>query len=76
MFPSLFADDFPQLDNAKVGGIQISLSDMGLPSWEHHLEADLIIIKALLKQRQPLSLPAKAGEPLQRTAIQPQSGVQ
>lgn len=44
-------DDFPELDNAKIGGkIQISLSDMDLPSWEHALQADLFVIDALLAE--------------------------
>ncbi|MFZ4504557.1 MAG: helicase-related protein [Methylovulum sp.] len=44
-------DELPELDDAKVGGkIQISLSDMDVISWEHHLTADLLIIEALLKE--------------------------
>lgn len=42
-------DDFPEPDDAMIGGkIQISLSDMDLPSWEHELKADLFVIDALL----------------------------
>lgn len=42
-------DDFPDPDDAKIGGkIQISLSDMDLPSWEHALQADLFVIDTLL----------------------------
>ncbi|CAA9892569.1 Helicase [Candidatus Methylobacter favarea] len=42
-------DDFPEPDDVKIGGkIQISLSDMDLPSWEHELKADLFVIDALL----------------------------
>ncbi len=44
-------DDFPEPDDAKIGGkIQISLSDMDLPSWEHELKADLLVIDALLTE--------------------------
>ncbi len=44
-------DDFPEPDDIKVGGkVQISLSDMDLPSWEHELQADLIVLDALLKE--------------------------
>ena len=42
-------DDFPEPDDIKIGGkIQISLSDMDLPSWEHALQTDLFVIDALL----------------------------
>jgi hypothetical protein len=35
-------DEFPDPDEMKIGGkIQISLSDMDLPRWEHDLKADL-----------------------------------
>jgi SNF2 family DNA or RNA helicase len=44
-------DDFPDPDDAKIGGkIQISLSDMDLPSWEHALQADLFVIDTLLAE--------------------------
>ena len=44
-------DDFPEPDDFKIGGkIQISLSDMDLPSWEHALQADLFVIDALLAE--------------------------
>jgi len=44
-------DDFPEPDDATIGGkIQISLSDMDLPSWEHELKADLFVIDALLTE--------------------------
>jgi superfamily II DNA or RNA helicase len=44
-------DDFPDPDDAKIGGkVQISLSDMDLPSWEHDLKADLFVIDALLTE--------------------------
>lgn len=42
-------DDFQEPDEATIGGkIQINLSDMDLPSWKHELEADLVVIEALL----------------------------
>ena len=38
-------------DDSKIGGkVQISLSDMDLPSWEHDLRGDLAIIDALLAE--------------------------
>jgi superfamily II DNA or RNA helicase len=38
-------------DGLNIGGkIQISLSDMDLPSWQHDLEGDLIIIRGLLSE--------------------------
>lgn len=44
-------DDFPEIDDSKIGGkVQISLSDMDLPSWEHDLQADLIVLDALLTE--------------------------
>ncbi|MGZ4953750.1 MAG: helicase-related protein [Methylobacter sp.] len=44
-------DDFPDPDDAKIGGkIQISLSDMDLPSWEHALQVDLLVIDTLLAE--------------------------
>ncbi len=44
-------DDFPEPDDVKIGGkIQISLSDMDLPSWEYALQADLFVIDALLAE--------------------------
>ncbi len=42
-------DDFPEPDDASIGGkIQIKLSDMDLPSWEHELRTDLELIEELL----------------------------
>lgn len=42
-------DDITDLDNFTVGGkVQISLSDMDVPSWQHDLQADLSLIKELL----------------------------
>jgi len=44
-------DELPDIDDAKIGGkVQISLSDMDLPSWRHDLEADLLVIDALLSE--------------------------
>lgn len=44
-------DELPDIDDAKIGGkVQISLSDMDLPSWKHDLEADLLVIDALLTE--------------------------
>ena len=44
-------DELPDIDDAKIGGkVQISLSDMDLPSWKHDLEADLVVIDALLTE--------------------------
>lgn len=38
-------------DDSRIGGkVQISLSDMDLPSWEHDLRADLAIIDGLLAE--------------------------
>jgi len=42
-------DELPDADDDKIGSkVQISLSDMDLPSWEHELRADLVVIDALL----------------------------
>jgi superfamily II DNA or RNA helicase len=44
-------DDVPMPDDDQIGGkVQISLSDMDIPSWEHDLRADLAIIHALLAE--------------------------
>ena len=44
-------DELPDIDDAKIGGkVQISLSDMDLPSWKHDLNADLIVIDTLLSE--------------------------
>jgi superfamily II DNA or RNA helicase len=44
-------DELPEIDDVKIGGkVQISLSDMDLPSWKHDLEADLLVIDALLTE--------------------------
>ena len=44
-------EEFPEPDDEQIGGkIQISLSDMDLPRWQHELEGDLAIIDALLTE--------------------------
>jgi superfamily II DNA or RNA helicase len=44
-------DEFPDPDDSRIGGkVQISLSDMDLPSWEHDLRTDLAVIDALLAE--------------------------
>lgn len=44
-------DDYPEPDDATIGGkVQIKLSDMDLPSWEHELRADLTLIEELLSE--------------------------
>jgi hypothetical protein len=43
-------DDIPVAGDAEIGGkVKINLADMDLPSWEHDLNGDLQIIKALLE---------------------------
>ncbi|MDA1055631.1 MAG: helicase-related protein, partial [Planctomycetota bacterium] len=49
-------DDFPEPDDSSIGGkVQINLSDMDLPSWEHDLRADLSIIQALLSEMRKIT---------------------
>jgi len=44
-------DDLPDLGDATIGNrVKISLHDMDLPSWQHNLSADLVIIEALLDE--------------------------
>lgn len=44
-------DDYPDPDDESTGGkVQVRLSDMDLPSWEHDLQADLDVISALLTE--------------------------
>jgi superfamily II DNA or RNA helicase len=44
-------DDLLDIDETTIGNkIQINLSDMDLPSWEHELRADITIINALLDE--------------------------
>jgi len=43
--------EFPGHDDAQIGNtVQINLSDMDLPRWEHELRADLAIIEDLLAE--------------------------
>lgn len=43
--------EFPNPDDAQIGSnVQIKLSDMDLPRWEHELRADLGIIEGLLTE--------------------------
>jgi superfamily II DNA or RNA helicase len=49
-------DDFPDPEEAEIGGkVQIKLSDMDLPSWEHDLRADLTLIDALLAEMRKIT---------------------
>jgi hypothetical protein len=44
-------DDLPTDTGDDIGGkVKISLADMDLPSWKHELQADLLLIKALLAE--------------------------
>jgi SNF2 family DNA or RNA helicase len=44
-------DDLIGLDDFMIGGkVKVSLADMDLPSWEHDLNSDLVIISALLDE--------------------------
>jgi superfamily II DNA or RNA helicase len=43
--------EFPSADDAQIGNkVQIALSDMDLPRWEHELRADLAIIADLIAE--------------------------
>ncbi len=49
-------DEFPDADEMKLGGkIQISLSDMDLPRWEHDLKGDLEVIEDLIEEMEKIS---------------------
>jgi len=49
-------DDVFDPDGAKIGGkVQINLSDMDVPSWEHDLKSDLALIDSLLIEMQKIS---------------------
>jgi superfamily II DNA or RNA helicase len=49
-------DELPSPDDEQIGGkVQISLSDMDLPAWEHDLGADLTLINALLAEMHKIS---------------------
>ena len=44
-------DEMPDLDDNSTGGkVQISLADMDLPSWEHDLKSDLVLLDGLLDE--------------------------
>ena len=50
------SEEFPEADDATIGGkVQIKLSDMDLPSWEHDLRADLVLIEELLSEMRKVS---------------------
>jgi SNF2 family DNA or RNA helicase len=49
-------DDFPEPDDSSIGGkVQIKLSDMDLPSWQHDLGADLALIEELLSEMRKIT---------------------
>ncbi len=53
-------EDFTEIDDDQrgdqIGGkVQIALSDMDLPAWEHDLRADLTLINALLDEMRKIS---------------------
>ncbi|MBK8464360.1 MAG: DEAD/DEAH box helicase family protein [Chloracidobacterium sp.] len=51
-------DDFPDAEDEEMqigGKVQISLSDMDLPRWEHDLKADLDIIEYLIEEMEKVS---------------------
>lgn len=49
-------EEFPDPDDEQIGGkVQISLSDMDLPAWEHDLRGDLTLINALLAEMQKIT---------------------
>jgi SNF2 family DNA or RNA helicase len=49
-------DDFTASEESQIGGkVQINLADMDLPSWQHDLNADLVVIDALLAEMEKVS---------------------
>lgn len=49
-------EDLFDLDEATIGNkVQIKLSDMDIPSWEHELKADIEIIDALLREMEKVT---------------------
>ncbi len=49
-------DDYPDPDDNSVGGkVQVRLSDMDIPTWEHDLQADLKIIAGLLVEMRKIT---------------------
>ncbi len=54
-------DALPVPDSETIGNkVQISLSDMDLPRWQHELEADLTIIEGLLAEMRKVTPPDDA----------------
>jgi superfamily II DNA or RNA helicase len=48
--------EFPEPDDTQIGEkVQVSLSDMDLPRWEHELRGDLAIIEALLAEMRKIT---------------------
>jgi superfamily II DNA or RNA helicase len=49
-------DDYPDPEDTSIGGkVQVRLSDMDLPSWEHDLQADLGVISGLLAEMRKIT---------------------
>ncbi len=49
-------DDLPDLNDATIGNkVKISLHDMDLPSWQHDLSADLVVIESLLEEMEKVT---------------------
>ncbi|MDQ7050391.1 MAG: DEAD/DEAH box helicase, partial [Enterobacterales bacterium] len=49
-------DSFLEMEEDVTGGkVQIKLSDMDLPSWEHDLKTDIAIVNALLSEMQKIT---------------------
>ena len=49
-------DELPDLGDSEIGKrIKINLGDMDLPSWEHDLQVDVLIIEALLASMQKVT---------------------
>jgi hypothetical protein len=49
-------DDLPDLNDATIGNkVKISLHDMDLPSWQHDLSADLVVIETLLDEMEKVT---------------------
>jgi len=49
-------DSFLEMEEDVTGGkVQIKLSDMDIPSWEHDLKTDIAIVEALLSEMQKIT---------------------
>ena len=49
-------DEYPAPDDIRIGNkVQINLSDMDLPRWEHELNADLAVIQGLLSEMEKIT---------------------